>query len=128
MDFEWLVPRMFKNIRERKYINLCCVGCDVILNELKPEIAEQMNLDENPITIYQEDWGWALEFSKNGIDYLLAVSNSSEAESDETLFSAYTEATRKEKGLFLDKRVDTQDELESFSRIVSKSAEKIGFK
>ena len=103
MDFEWIVPRMFKDVREKKYINPCCVGCDEILNELKPHIAAQMKTDENSITIYQEDWGWALEFSKDEVDYLLAVNNSSEAEIVETHFSAYTEATRKEKGFVFDK-------------------------
>jgi hypothetical protein len=128
MDFEWIVPRIFKDVREKKYINPCCIGGDEILNELKPEVAARMKTDENSITIYQEDWGWALEFSKDKVDYLLAVSNASEAESDETIFSAYAEATRKEKGFFFDKKIEAKDELENFSRIISNSAEKNGFK
>jgi hypothetical protein len=128
MDFEWTVPRMFKDLREKNYINPCCVGCDEILNQLKPEIAARMNVDENSITIYQEDWGWALEFSKGEVDYLLAVSNSTEAEIEETLFSAYTDATRREKGFFFDKNVEAIGENENFSSIVAASVEKNGFK
>ncbi len=128
MEFEWTVPRMFRDIREKEYINPCCVGCDEILNLLKPEIAARMNLDENSVAVYQEDWGWALEFSRAGVDYFLAVNNSTEAEADETLFSAYTEATRREKGFFFDKKIDADDENENFSRIVAESAEKNGFK
>ena len=119
---------MFKDVREKNYINPCCVGCDEILDQLKPEIAAQMNLNENSITIYQEDWGWALEFSKENVDYLLAVNNSSETETEVTHFSAYTEATRKEKGFFFAKNVEAKDELANFSQIISKAAEKNGFK
>ena len=86
MDFEWIVPRMFKDVRGKNYINPSCVGGDEILNELKPEIAAHMKTDENPITIYQEDWGWALEFSMDKVDYLLAVNNSSEAETERNAF------------------------------------------
>ena len=113
---------------EKKYINPCCVGGDEILNQLKLEIAAQMKTDENSITVYQEDWGWAMEFSNEGVNYLLAVNNSSETESDETHFSAYTQATRREKGLFIDKWIDAEDELANFSQIVSKLAENNGFR
>lgn len=127
MDFEWIVPGSFADIPERNYINLCCVGGDELLSQFRPEIAAEMKISESSIEIYQEDWGWALEFQKEKVSYLLAVNNNSEAEESESIFTAFTQATRKENGLFFDKTVEAVDELKNFSEIISKIAEKKGF-
>jgi len=100
MDFELKILKVFENYPSKEYINDCCIGGDEILNQLKFEIALEMNIDENLVVIYQEDWGWALELSKDKITYLLAVTNSTELEINESLFTAYSQATRKEKKLF----------------------------
>lgn len=126
MDFEWLVPKLFNDISEKTYINQCCVGGDEILELIKSDIASTMKIDAGEICIYQEDWGWALEFTKNEIVYLLAVSNCCETKNDRTLFSAYTEAARKEKSFF-GKIVDAGVELDEFSKCVEMSVDKNGF-
>lgn len=128
MDFELTIPKIFNNPSSREYINDCCIGGDEILNQLQNDIASEMNIDKNSIEIYQEDWGWALEFMKDKVTYLLAVSNASESESDESFFTAYTEATRKEKKIFFNKMVDADVELIKFSEIVSRLMKKNGFK
>lgn len=127
MNFEWIVPGFFKDLAEEEYINPCCIGGDKVLNLIKSEIARLMNIGENSIEIYQEDWGWALEFQKGKVLYLLAINNASESENSEMLFLGYSEATRKEKGFFFDKTVDASDELKYFSEIIAKIARKKRF-
>lgn len=127
MDFELIVPKVFEDIPERQYINPCCIGGDVVLIQFKPEIASKMQIDEDLIDVYQEDWGWALEFEKEKVFYLLALNNNSEDKSNKSIFSAYTQATCKEKGLFIDKTVDALDENETFFALISDLAKKNGF-
>lgn len=127
MDFELKVPKIFKDDAEKQYINDCCIGCDEILEQIKPGIASEMNIDENSIEIYQEDWGWALEFAKGKEDYLLALNNTEILEDNKTVFMAYTQVTRKEKGFLLNKVVDADDENDKFSAIVSKIIKKNKF-
>jgi hypothetical protein len=73
MDFEIIVSQTFIDSPEKKYINDCCVGCDEILYKLRDEIASAMNVGAANLEIYQEDWGWALEFSKNEFSYFVGV-------------------------------------------------------
>jgi hypothetical protein len=127
-DFEFTTAKVFQNSPSKKYINDCCVGGDEILNQIKNDIALEMNVDEDSIEIYQEDWGWALEFLKDNIAYLLAVNNASEFESSEALFTAFTQATRKEKGIFFNKNTAAEIELKNFSAVVQSAAKKNGFK
>ncbi len=127
MDFEWTVPNKFQDVAARNYINDCCIGGDEILKLFKSDLASEMKIDAEKIDIYQEDWGWALEFTKNEVSYFLAVSNCGEEENDKTIFNAYTEATKKEKVYFFSKTVDAKVELDDFSKLVAISAEKNGF-
>jgi hypothetical protein len=127
MDFELTIPKVFEDFPSKKYINDCCIGGDEILNPLKDDIALEMNIDKSSIEIYQEDWGWALEFSKDKVTYFFAVSNASELEAVESLFTAYTQARRKEKKMFFNKTVDADVELKNFSEIVSRLSKKNGF-
>ncbi len=126
MNFELTISKVFDNSSSREYINDCCIGGDEILNQIKNDIASEMNIDKNSIGIYQEDWGWALEFLKDKVTYLLAVSNASESEADESFFTAYTEATRKEKKMFFNKTINADVELIKFSEIVSRLLKKNG--
>lgn len=128
MYFELTTSKVFKNYSSKEYINDCCIGCDEILNQLKVEIASEMSIDKNSIEIYQEDWGWALEFLKNEITYLLAISNASELEDSESLFTIYTEAIRKEKKMFFNKKVTANIELNKFFKLVLNIAKRNGFK
>lgn len=127
MTFEWIVHRSFEDSPEKEYINSCCIGCDEILSALKPEIAARMALDEKSIEIYQEDWGWALEFAKENIIYLLALSNANEPQEDNTLFIADVDAFKLIKKLFFKKRLNDPNEEERFSKIVSTIAKERGF-
>ena len=127
MDFELTIPKVFENSSSREYINDCCIGGDEILNQIKDDIASEMNIDKNLIEIYQEDWGWALEFLKDKVTYLLAVSNTNESKAGKSFFTAYTEANRKEKKIFFNKTVDADVELNRFSEIVSRLMKKNRF-
>lgn len=126
MEFEWTVPKTFADIPEREYINDCCIGCDDVLNQLKPEIAVQTKVDDNQFAIYQEDWGWALEFSKDEVFYFLGISNAGKIEK-KTLFTIQIEANRKIKKLLFTKKVEAANELTEFAEIVSNIAVKNGF-
>jgi hypothetical protein len=127
MDYEWKTSKIFDHLPEKNYINNCCIGGDEILHQLKQDIASAMSFDENQIEIYQEDWGWALEFSKDDVVYLLATTNTNESENNKTVFSAYTQAERLQKGLIFNRKTDATDELKIFSEIVTNAAKKNGF-
>lgn len=127
MEFEWTLSKPYEDLPEKEYINPCCIGCDEILAEIKNDIADEMQINENQIVIYQEDWGWALEFMKENVDYFLGLSNYNISEIGKTSFGAYIQATRKEKGLIFNKTVDAENELDDFSEIVSKIAKRKGF-
>jgi hypothetical protein len=126
MNFELTVSKVF-DASSREYINDCCVGGDEILSEIKDDIALEINIDKNSLEIYQEDWGWALEFLKDKVTYLLAVSNTSESKAGKSFFTAYTEANRKEKKLFFSKTIEAENELSDFSELVLRLAKKNGF-
>lgn len=126
MELEWIVPKIFSDIPERQYINECCIGCDDALNQLKSEIAKQMKIDENQLAVYQEDWGWALEFSKDEVFYFLGISNSEEIE-NKTLFTVQIEANRIIKKFLFTKKVEAANELTEFAEIVSHTAKINGF-
>lgn len=127
MDFEIQVRQAFTANPEKKYINDCCVGGDEILNKLKDEIASSMKMEVRNMTFYQEDWGWALEFSKNDFFYFLGISNLLEAHEDQTYFSVGTNAKRQVKKLIFNQLVEDDSESKKFSEIVKRSAEKAGF-
>lgn len=126
MDFEWKIPKIFSDIPEKSYINPCCAGCDEILELLKPEIALRMKIDESRIDIYQEDWGWAMEFSKDGVFYFLAVSNS-ETNQEQTLFAFNFEVNRIEKRFFFSKKIEAADKQREFGAILEEIAKICGF-
>lgn len=126
MDFQWLAPKDFFSLPEKKYINNCCVGGDKILEFFKFDLAAEMKINASEIAIYQEDWGWALEFSKNSVNYLLAISNCEEKVDNRMLFSSYTQVTKKEGNWFSDKSIVFDSELQNFSKIVEKLAAQNG--
>ncbi len=126
MDLEWTIQKVFKDIPEREYINDCCIGCDEVLNQIKPEIASQMNVSESQVTIYQEDWGWALEFSKDDVFYSVGLNNNYEG-GEKTDFAVVVEANRKVKKFLFTKRMEAKEETSKFSEILTKIAKKNGF-
>lgn len=126
MNFEWTVTKVFADIPEREYINPCCIGGDEILNQIKPDISTSMNIAESQIAIYQEDWGWALEFSKDDVYYFLGV-NSNYNGGGKTDFTVDVEANRKVKNFFFSKKVEAAKELHLFAEILSNIAKKRGF-
>lgn len=127
MEFEWTISKLYADLPEKEYINPCCIGCDEILAEIKNDIANEMQINESQIVIYQEDWGWALELTKDNIDYFLGLSNYNISEIGETSFGVQIQATKREKGLFFNKTVDAEVELDNFAEIVSRIAKSKGF-
>ncbi len=128
MSFESTVARIFTQEPNEEHINPCCVGGEEILTELKSEIAAQMNIDENSVEIYQEDWGWALEFVKDDVIYLLGVSNETEREDKESLIVFNPQAFRKVKKFFFSKTIDAAEESQIFSKGVLQTLVKNGYK
>lgn len=126
MGFEWTVPQVFIDIPEREYINDCCTGGDDVLAQFKDAITSQMNFDKNKITIYQEDWGWVLEFAKDEVFYFLGISNAGEVE-NKTLFTVQIEVNKKVKKFLFTKKIEAANELKEFAEMVSRIAKSNGF-
>lgn len=126
MNFDWTVSEVFTDIPEREYINDCCIGGDEILNRLKSEIASQMGVDLGKVTIYQEDWGWALEFSKDEVFYLLGLNNNYEG-GDKTEFTINIEANKRVKKFLFTKSVEATEEVSTFSKVLNDIAKNSGF-
>ncbi len=127
MTFETTLQQTFKDDPDKDYINPCCIGGDEILNGLKSNLAVRMNIESDSIEIYQEDWGWALEFLKEEIIYLLAVSNETETGDKQSHIIFNAQAFRKVKGIFFSKTVELPEEGRDFSTIVSQIAAENGF-
>jgi len=52
-----------------RYINDCCVGGDVVVNQLLPAV--QARYDH--IRTHQEDWGWFIWFRKEAVSLAIDV-------------------------------------------------------
>jgi hypothetical protein len=64
MPYELRVTLPIKITDHQQYINPCCVGGDVVMNQLLPFLREQY--DE--VQTDQEDWGWFAWFSESGVE------------------------------------------------------------
>lgn len=126
MDFELLSERIYAGDGDEKYINDCCVGGDEILNSLALHLAGHFGVPPEKLAIYQEDWGWALEFEKDGVSYHTGVANQSN-EDGQTLFRVVGEAQRKEKGWIFSKTVAAEAESAELAKSVVAAAETAGF-
>jgi hypothetical protein len=126
MDFELETDKVFSSGDKEKYINECCVGCDEILEALAPTFAKRFGVEQETFAIYQEDWGWALEFEKDGVAYHTGIANQSNA-SGLILFRVVGEAQRKEKGWIFTKRVKADTESAELATVVVAAAEAAGF-
>jgi hypothetical protein len=52
------------------YINECCVGGDVVLEQLMPTLRQHYGEDVHPV---QEDWGWFAWFEHEGVKLAVDV-------------------------------------------------------
>ena len=52
------------------YINDCCVGGDLVLDQLLPPLRKRYGMD---IHANQEDWGWFAWFKASGIDLAVDI-------------------------------------------------------
>jgi hypothetical protein len=52
------------------YINECCVGGDIVLEQLMPTLRQHYGEDVHPV---QEDWGWFAWFERDGIKLAVDV-------------------------------------------------------
>ena len=52
------------------YINECCVGGDIVLEQLMPALRQHYGPDVHPV---QEDWGWFAWFEHEGVKLAVDV-------------------------------------------------------
>ena len=52
------------------YINDCCTGGDLVLEQLLPSLRERYGADLAPV---QEDWGWFVWFDRDGLQLAVDV-------------------------------------------------------
>jgi hypothetical protein len=56
-------------VDREQYINHCCIGGDIVLEQLLPSLTERYgNLQSN-----QEDWGWFAWFEQSGVKLAVDV-------------------------------------------------------
>ena len=63
MPYELTFRRQVAIATRDAYINECCVGGDVVLDQLLPSLREAYS----GIVSNQEDWGWFAWFEKSGV-------------------------------------------------------------
>jgi hypothetical protein len=92
-----------------QYIDDCCVGGDVVLDQLQPALREQYG----DLQINQEDWGWVGWFEQSGIRFAVDVVRDEGSGDD---FRMYL--TSLKPRLLLQARIQDTPELEALREMV----------
>lgn len=121
-QYRWRTLKHLKRDSKIVYINDCGEFCDVILEVIKPGIAEEMNIELQAIVTGQEDWGWYLEFQKDDIFYELDISYQKRDAKDAHQFGVTFDAWKKEKGFIFERKLPAETELQKFTKAVSSTA------
>lgn len=117
--------RTFENLKLKpnvEYVNQCGEFGDLVLEKIKFGISQKMNVELSEIEIGQEDWGWYLEFQKNGIYYELDISYQGKDAEGAPNFGATVEAAQLEKGFFFDRKIKAHAECEQFAEAIKNTA------
>jgi len=122
--YVWRIFRELKPNPNIKYINRCCEFCDIILEDIKSEICQEMNVVIRNVVIGQEDWGWYLELQKDDVFYELDISYQETDDEKVHLFCVTIEADKIEKGFVLNRKTAAKSEREKFAERVKKIARK----
>ena len=104
-----------------QYINECCVGGDVIVDELLPVIRDRYG---EVLDTGQEDWGWFIWFRKGDVGLAVDVFTE-DAERGE--FNVHL-TSRTKRFLFRNKIVDTPELEELRTLVVSELAARVAGK
>jgi hypothetical protein len=116
--YNWRIFEDLKLNSNADYINSCCEFCDTVLEKIKPEISERMNVDLKDIVIGQEDWGWYLEFQKDATIYILSLSYQDKDDEGAHNFGVTVEAQRIKKRFIFNRKIEAEKEQDEFAEII----------
>lgn len=96
------------------YINECCVGGDLVLDQLLPTLRKSYS----GIFSNQEDWGWFAWFDKSGVKLAVDVFTT-----DSSLGEFQILLTSRRRRFLLGSKVQDTPELEQLRQLVSTELE-----
>jgi hypothetical protein len=93
-----------------QYINECCIGGDIVLDQLLPALRARYgsNLQSN-----QEDWGWFVWFEQPGVELAIDVHTN-----DHTLLEFQLHLTSRRPRFLLGAKTQDTTELEQLREVV----------
>jgi hypothetical protein len=92
-----------------QYINDCCIGGDVVLEQLRPSLADRYGkLQSN-----QEDWGWFAWFEHSGVKLAVDIFTD-----DETTGRFQIHLTSRKPRLMFSAKIEDTPELDSLRELV----------
>ena len=97
-----------------QYINDCCIGGDVVLDQLMPSLKVRYS----DIQSNQEDWGWFAWFEQSGVKLAVDVFTNNEATGEFQLH-----LTSRKPRFLLGAKVEDTPELEQLRQLVVKELE-----
>jgi hypothetical protein len=63
MPYELSFSKQLPHIDREQYINDCCIGGDLVVNQLLPSVQARYT----DVQTEQEDWGWFIWFRKGNV-------------------------------------------------------------
>ena len=110
MPYEVSFTKRVPVVDREQYINDCCIGGDVVVNQLLPSVrARYADVQTN-----QEDWGWFIWFRKGNVRLAIDVFTE---DPDEGVFRIHL-TSRTKRLIVLDTVIDTP-ELEELRLLVT---------
>ena len=110
MPYALSFTRRVAVVDREQYINDCCIGGDVVVNQLLPSVRARYT----DVLTNQEDWGWFIWFRKGSVKLAIDVFTD---DPDEGAFRVHLTSQAK-RLLLLDTVVDTA-ELEELRELVA---------
>jgi len=114
MPYEVCFTKRVPIVDREQYINTCCIGGDVVVDQLLPSVrARYTDIQTN-----QEDWGWFIWFRQGKVRLAVDVFTD---DPDEGIFRVHL-TSRTKRLLVLDTVVDTS-ELEELRTLIASELE-----
>ena len=114
MPYEVCFTKHVPIVDREQYINTCCIGGDVVVNQLLPSVRARYT----DIQTHQEDWGWFIWFRQGKVRLAVDVFTD---DPDEGIFRVHL-TSRTKRLLVLDTVVDTS-ELEELRTLIASKLE-----
>lgn len=114
MPYALTFRKPFKITNSEQYINECCIGGDLVLDQLLPALKESYD----DIEANQEDWGWFAWFESSGVKLAVDIFADDPAAGE---FQIHLTARRPR--FLLSAKVEDTSELEELLRTVMQSLE-----